>query len=140
MTIVGLKNTDSLDKWRQAKDLVDEENDVAEILGCVGQPLTKFLAEHVLDRLGPEAKAELVKAARDARERLREYCEGYAQGEVDCALGEVWNYAHNYIVEIDSDEVQVSDTMEDIAQRGADDLATSISNWEYTVVLEDEEL
>jgi len=126
MSIVSkLTNQDSIVRWREAKTAGDKEKHYRNQLGCVGEPISDAL-DGVLVFVRPEyrddALAALDAAAAEARGNLCDYANEARQAGADEVLSDL-----ECCVTFDSYDLEIdaSDTLAEVAERGFD-LALSI--------------
>ena len=138
--VTKLTNKDSIERWRQVK-----KESASKIyrtsLGCVGEPVADAL-DRVMVWVNPdyrEAALDLLDvAAAEARDNLREYVNDARQAgadeviqDLECAIS-----YDSYDVEVD-----VSDSLADVAERGFELCLAQITGLCWTVsAVSDEEL
>ena len=130
-----LNNTSSIEQWRTAKSRADQGVDYRSQLGCVGEPIADLL-DDILELL-PEGAKDLVlpaanKAAAEARANLLVYVNEQRQAGAEGILETVVEVL-GFSFDACDLEVQVTDTLEDIAERGYDHAVEIIENEHWSV-------
>jgi len=103
----------------------------------LNKPVDKYID---FDRFSDECYRAFVEAVKEARANLRSYVEETAQNHVDAALDDVASFVDAYQVQGVDLDFEASDDLEDIAQKGADALAYTLSDWAHHVTIEDDDL
>jgi len=134
MSIVSkLTNQDSIVRWREAKTAGDKEKHYRNQLGCVGEPISDAL-DGVLVFVRPEyrddALAALDAAAAEARGNLCDYANEARQAGADEVLSDL-----ECCVTFDSYDLEIdaSDTLAEVAERGFDLALSTITGQCWTV-------
>lgn len=128
----NLNSSSSLEQWRQAKDIVD--NDIVRLqsyihdqLGCVGKPISVFIEEHLdLDHNEHEA---LLKAVGQARDNLLFYIQGARDTAAQEALQEALLAAQENLTcdGMKGFDITPDTTIESIYEQGHEDALFSLA-------------
>jgi len=143
MTIVTkLTNQDDIIRWREAKEQADKDKHYRNQLGCVGEPIADAF-DKVLRGIAclddrADAQAILDAAAAEARGNLRDYVNDARQAGADELIMDL-----QCCVTFDSYDLEIdpSDTLGEVAERGFDLALSQITGQCWTVTdVSDEEL
>ncbi len=136
-----LTNKDSIEKWRKAKEVLDSEAGYNARLGCVGEPIADAI-DKVLPWFREDYREDAIRvfnaAAADARSNLLDYTNDARQAGADELISDI-----ELVVQFDSYDIELdtSDTLADVAERGFDQAVSMITNLCWTVSeVTDEEL
>ena len=136
---IELKNTDTIEAWRRAKEHLDSNAGYRNQLGCVGEPLADVL-DKVLQLVADEHKdyatRVLNEASTEARGNLLEYVNDARQQGADEVLDDIATCVSfdEYDIELDT-----KDTLGEVAERGFDSCLSQITNqvWSVTEMIDE---
>lgn len=139
--MLKMTQRNTIEEWRAAKRAADKGTGYRDRLGCVGEPIADcfeaILRLYVDGEFRDAAIARMNAAAADARGNLRDYVNDARQQGADEILSDI-----ECVVQFDSYDIELdtSDTLADVAQRGFDSAVSQITGqcWNVTEVTDEE--
>ncbi len=126
--MLKLSRASSIEDWRREKERVDCESGYKARLGCVGDPIADAI-DKVLPWFREDYREDAIRvfnaAAADARANLLDYANEARQAGADSVIEDI-----ELVVSFDSYDIDLdtSDTLADVAERGFDAAVSQITN------------